>query len=143
VVLTADYARYLAGFRVGEEALDALRKAVEYRRIARMLERAEELRMPPTAVERLAAEAERLRQEVLRETSQIYRRFGEEFFFVKDIVEGHRVVRREVPEVRSVVRAFEESLARGPQDAGEEGEGVPRALRGEGGEAGGGARQAG
>jgi len=90
VVLTADYARYLAGFRVGEEALEALRKAVEYRRVLHMLERAEELRMPPTAVERLAAEAERLRQEVLRETSQIYRRFGEEFFFVKDIVEGHR-----------------------------------------------------
>jgi len=97
---------------------------VEYRRIARMLERAEELRMPPTAVERLAAEAERLRQEVLRETSQIYRRFGEEFFFVKDIVEGHRVVRREVPEVRSVVRAFEESLAQALR-TGEEGEGVP------------------
>jgi len=76
-----------------------------------VLERAEELRMPPTAVERLAAEAERLRQEVLRETSQIYRRFGEEFFFVKDIVEGRRVVRREVPEVRSVVRAFEDALA--------------------------------
>ncbi|MDT7883141.1 MAG: hypothetical protein RRB51_11575, partial [Thermoproteus sp.] len=111
VVLLSDYARYLAGFRVEGEALDALRKAVEYRRIARMLERAEELRMPPTAVERLAAEAERLRQEVLRETSQIYRRFGEEFFFVKDLLEGHRVVRREVPEVRSVVRAFEEALA--------------------------------
>ncbi|WP_143615323.1 hypothetical protein [Thermoproteus sp. CP80] len=111
VVLTADYARYLAGFRVGEEALEALRKAVEYRRVLHVLERAEELRMPPTAVERLAAEAERLRQEVLRETSQIYRRFGEEFFFVKDIVEGRRVVRREVPEVREVVRAFEDALA--------------------------------
>ncbi|MDT7870810.1 MAG: hypothetical protein RQ839_11600, partial [Thermoproteus sp.] len=111
VVLLPDYARYLAGFRVEGEALEALRKAVEYRRVLRMLERAEELRMPPTAVERLAAEAERLRQEVLRETSQIYRRFGEEFFFVKDLLEGHRVVRREVPEVRSVVRAFEEALA--------------------------------
>jgi len=84
---------------------------VEYRRVLHVLERAEELSMPPTAVERLAAEAERLRQEVLRETSQIYRRFGEEFFFVKDIVEGRRVVRREVPEVRSVVRAFEDALA--------------------------------
>jgi len=111
VVLTADYARYLAGFRVGEEALDALRKAVEYRRIARMLERAEELRMPPTAVERLAAEAERLRREVLQETTDIYRRFQEEFFFVRDLLEGRRVVRREVPEVRSVVRAFEDALA--------------------------------
>jgi len=111
VVLTAEYARYLAGFRVGEEALEALRKAVEYRRVLHVLERAEELRMPPTAVERLAAEAERLRREVLQETANIYRRFQEEFFFVRDLLEGHRVVRREVPEVRSVVRAFEDALA--------------------------------
>ncbi|MFP3200411.1 MAG: hypothetical protein RXR06_11120, partial [Thermoproteus sp.] len=109
VVLTAEYARYLAGFRVEGEALEALRKAVEYRRIARMLERAEELRMPPTAVERLAAEAERLRQEVLRETSAVFRRFGEDFFFVRDLLEGRRVVRREALGARSEAGAFGES----------------------------------
>jgi len=45
VVLLSDYARYLAGFRVEGEALDALRKAVEYRRVLHVLERAEELRL--------------------------------------------------------------------------------------------------
>ncbi|MDT7870456.1 MAG: hypothetical protein RQ839_09805, partial [Thermoproteus sp.] len=109
VVLLPDYARYLAGFRVGEEALEALRKAVEYRRVLHMLERAEELRMPPTAVERLAAEAERLRQEVLRETSAVFRRFGEDFFFVRDLLEGRRVVRREALGARSAAGAFGES----------------------------------
>jgi hypothetical protein len=88
-----------------------LRKAVEYSRIMRLLEHAEELRLTPMAVERLTADAERLRQEVLRETAEIYRRFREEFFFVKDFLEGHRVVRREVPEVREVVKAFEEAVA--------------------------------
>jgi tetratricopeptide (TPR) repeat protein len=109
--LTADYARYLAGFRVEEKALEVLRKAVEYSRIMRILERAEELRMTPMAVERFTAEAERLRQEVLQETAEIYRKFREEFFFVKDLLEGRRVVRREVPEVREVVKAFEEAVA--------------------------------
>jgi hypothetical protein len=111
VVLTAEYAKYLAGFRVEEKALEVLRKAVEYSRIMRMLERAEELRLTPQAVERLTADAERLKQEVLQETAEIFRRFREEFFFVKDLLEGHSVVRREVPEVREVVRAFEEALA--------------------------------
>jgi len=109
VVLLPDYARYLAGFRVGEEAVDALRKAVEYRRVLHMLERAEELRLAPQAVERLAAEAERLRQEVLQETSAVFRRFGEDFFFVRDLLEGRRVIRREAPEARSAARAFGES----------------------------------
>ena len=111
VVLTAEYARYLAGFRAEEKALETLRKAVEYSRIMRMLERAEELRLTPQAVERLTADAERLRREVLQETTEIYRRFREEFFFVKDLLEGHRVVRREVPEVREVIKAFEDALA--------------------------------
>jgi hypothetical protein len=110
VVLTAEYAKYLAGFRVEEKALEVLSKAVEYSRIVRMLERAEELRLTPQAVERLTADAERLRREVLQETTEIFRKFREEFFFVKDLLEGHRVVRREVPEVRQVVRAFEEAL---------------------------------
>ncbi|NAZ34988.1 MAG: hypothetical protein GU356_12050 [Pyrobaculum sp.] len=111
VVLTTEYAKYLAGFRAEEKALEILRKAVEYRRIMHMLERAEELRLTPLAVERLTADAERLRQEVLQETAEIYRRFREEFFFVKDLLEGHRVVRREVPEVREVVKAFEDAVA--------------------------------
>jgi hypothetical protein len=111
VALTAEYAKYLAGFRAEEKALEALRKAVEYRRVEHMLERAEELRIMPKAAEELKARAEKLRQEVLQETSQIYRRFGEEFFFVRDLLEGRRVVRREVPEVREVVRAFEDALA--------------------------------
>ncbi len=111
VVLTAEYAKYLAGFRVEEKALEILRKAVEYSRIVRMLERAEESRLTPLAVERLTADAERLRQEVLQETAEIFRRFREEFFFVKDLLEGHRVVRREVPEVREVVKAFEDAVA--------------------------------
>jgi hypothetical protein len=110
VVLTAEYAKYLAGFRAEEKALETLRKAVEYSRIMRMLERAEELRLTPMAVERLTADAERLKQEVLQETAEIFRKFREEFFFVKDLLEGHRVVRREVPEVREVVKAFEEAL---------------------------------
>jgi hypothetical protein len=84
VVLTAEYAKYLAGFRVEEKAFEVLRKAVEYGHIMRILERTEELRLTPMAVERLTADAERLRQEVLQETSQIYRRLREEFFFVKD-----------------------------------------------------------
>jgi len=111
VVLTAEYAKYLAGFKAEEKALETLRKAVEYRRIMHMLERAEELRLTPLAVERLTADAERLKQEVLQETTEIYRRFREEFFFVRDLLEGHRVVRREVPEVREVVRAFEDAVA--------------------------------
>jgi hypothetical protein len=111
VVLTAEYAKYLAGFRVEERALETLRKAVEYSRIMHMLERAEELRLTPQAVERLTADAERLKQEVLQETAEIFRRFREEFFFVRDHLEGHRVVRREVPEVREVVKAFEDALA--------------------------------
>ncbi|MFZ8841557.1 MAG: hypothetical protein ACO2PM_22085, partial [Pyrobaculum sp.] len=111
VVLTAEYAKYLAGFRAEERALETLRKAVEYRRIMHMLERVEELRLTPMAVERLTADAERLRQEVLQETADIFRRFREEFFFVKDLLEGHRVVRREVPEVREVIKAFEEAVA--------------------------------
>jgi hypothetical protein len=111
VVLTAEYAKYLAGFRVEEEALEILRKAVEYSRIMHILERAEELRLTPLAMERLTADAERLRQEVLHETTEIFRRFRKEFFFVKDLLEGHRVVRREVEEVREVVRAFEDALA--------------------------------
>jgi len=111
VVLTTEYAKYLAGFRVEEKALETLRKAVEYSRIERMLERAEELRLTPQAVERLTADAERLKQEVLQETADIFRRFREEFFFVRDLLEGHRVVRREVPEVREVVKAFEDALA--------------------------------
>jgi hypothetical protein len=78
----------------------------------RMLERAEELRMTPHAVERLTADAERLRQEVLQETSQIFRRFQEEFFFVRDLLEGHRVVRREVPEVRKWRRPSKRPLQR-------------------------------
>jgi len=53
VVLTADYAEYLAGFRVEKEALKTLKKAVEYGRITRQLERAEELRLTPKAVEEL------------------------------------------------------------------------------------------
>jgi hypothetical protein len=52
-----------------------LRKAVEYSRIMRILDRAEELRLTPLAVERLTADAERLKQEVLQETAEIYRRF--------------------------------------------------------------------
>ncbi len=118
VVLTAEYAKYLAGFRAEEKALEVLRKAVEYSRIVRMLERAEELRLTPLAVERLTADAERLRREVLQETTEIFRKFREEFFFVRDLLEGHRVVRREVEEVREVVRAFEEALTealRAPQ----------------------------
>jgi hypothetical protein len=111
VVLTAEYAKYLAGFRAEEKALETLRKAVEYSRIMHMLERAEELRLTPQAVERLTADAERLRREVLQETTEIFRKFREEFFFVKDLLEGHRVVRREVPEVREVVRAFEDAVA--------------------------------
>jgi hypothetical protein len=111
VVLTSEYAKYLAGFRAEEKALEVLRKAVEYSRIMRILERAEELRLTPMAVERLTADAERLKQEVLQETSEIYRKFREEFFFVKDLLEGHRVVRREVPEVREVVKAFEDAVA--------------------------------
>jgi len=111
VVLTTEYAKYLAGFKAEERALETLRKAVEYRRIERMLERAEELRLTPLAVERLTADAERLKQEVLQETSEIFRKFREEFFFVKDLLEGHRVVRREVEEVREVVKAFEDALA--------------------------------
>jgi hypothetical protein len=111
MALTAEYAKYLAGFRVEEKALEMLRKAVEYRRIMHMLERAEELRLTPMAVERLTADAERLKQEVLQETAEIFRRFREEFFFVRDLLEGHRVVRREVPEVREVVRAFEDAVA--------------------------------
>jgi hypothetical protein len=111
VVLTAEYARYLAGFRAEEKALEILRKAVEYSRIMRILEHAEELRMTPQAVERFTADAERLRQEVLQETAEIFRRFREEFFFVRDLLEGHRVVRREVEEVREVVKAFEDALA--------------------------------
>jgi hypothetical protein len=75
-----------------------------------MLEHAEELRLTPLAVERLTADAERLRQEVLQETAEIFRKFREEFFFVRDLLEGHRVVRREVEEVSEVVRAFEEAL---------------------------------
>ncbi|MFZ8807062.1 MAG: hypothetical protein ACO2PN_03025, partial [Pyrobaculum sp.] len=75
-----------------------------------MLERAEELRMTPQAVEMFTADAERLRQEVLQETAEIFRKFREEFFFVKDLLEGHRVFRREVEEVREVVKAFEEAL---------------------------------
>jgi predicted transcriptional regulator len=74
VVLTAEYAKYLAGFRAEERALEVLRKAVEYSRIMRMLEHAEELRLTPLAVERLTADAERLRQEVLQETAEIYRK---------------------------------------------------------------------
>jgi hypothetical protein len=108
--LPLEYAKYLAGFRAEERALEVLRKAVEYSRIMRLLEHAEELRLTPLAVERLTADAERLRQEVLQETAEIYRRFREEFFFVRDLLEGHRVVRREVEEVREVVRAFEEAL---------------------------------
>jgi len=111
VVLTAEYAKYLAGFRAEEKALEILRKAVEYSRIMHMLERAEELRLTPLAVERLTADAERLKQEVLQETSEIFRKFREEFFFVKDLLEGHRVIRREVPEVREVVKAFEDAAA--------------------------------
>jgi hypothetical protein len=111
VVLTVEYAKYLAGFKAEERALEVLRKAVEYSRIMRMLERAEELRLTPLAVERLTADAERLRQEVLQETAETFRKFREEFFFVKDLLEGHRVIRREVPEVREVVRAFEDALA--------------------------------
>jgi hypothetical protein len=111
VVLTAEYAKYLAGFRVEEKALEVLRKAVEYSRIERILECAEELRLTPLAVERLTADAERLRQEVLQETAEIYRRFREEFFFVKDLLEGRRVVRREVEEVREVVKAFKDAVA--------------------------------
>jgi tetratricopeptide (TPR) repeat protein len=110
VVLTVEYAKYLAGFRAEEKALETLRKAVEYSRIMRILDRADELRLTPLAVERLTADAERLRQEVLQETAEIFRRFREEFFFVKDLLEGHRVIRREVEEVREVVRAFEEAL---------------------------------
>ncbi|MFZ8807925.1 MAG: hypothetical protein ACO2PN_07450, partial [Pyrobaculum sp.] len=110
VVLTAEHAKYLAWFRAKDKALEILRKAVEYSRIMRILERAEELRMTPQAVERLTADAERLRQEVLQETTDIFRKFREEFFFVKDLLEGHRVVRREVPEVREVVKVFEEAL---------------------------------
>ncbi|MFZ8807847.1 MAG: hypothetical protein ACO2PN_07050, partial [Pyrobaculum sp.] len=110
VVLTAEYAKYLAGYKAEDKALEVLRKAVEYSRIERMLERAEELRLTPQAVERLTADAERLRREVLHETTEIFRRFQEEFFFVKDLLEGHRVVRREVGEVREVVKAFEEAL---------------------------------
>ncbi len=111
VVLTAEYAKYLAGFKAEEKALEVLRKAVEYSRIMRILERAEELRLTPKAAEELKTKAEKLKQEVLQETSQIYRRFQEEFFFVRDLLEGRRVVRREVEEVREVVRAFEEALA--------------------------------
>jgi hypothetical protein len=111
VVLTAEYAKYLAGFRAEEKALEILRKAVEYSRIERMLERAEELRLTPQAVERLTADAERLRREVLQETAEIFRKFREEFFFVKDLLEGRRVIRREVAEVREVVRAFEDAVA--------------------------------
>jgi hypothetical protein len=111
VVLTAEYAKYLAGFKAEEKALETLRKAVEYRRIMHILERAEELRLTPLAVERLTADAERLRREVLQETAEIFRRFREEFFFVKDLLEGRRVVMREVEEVREVVRAFENAVA--------------------------------
>jgi hypothetical protein len=111
VVLTTEHAKYLAGFKAEDKALEVLRKAVEYSRIERILERAEELRLTPMAVERLTADAERLKQEVLHETTEIYRRFREEFFFVKDLLEGHRVIRREVPEVREVVRAFEDAVA--------------------------------
>jgi hypothetical protein len=110
VVLTAEHAKYLAGFKAEDKALEVLEKAVRYSRIMRMLERAEELRLTPQAVERLTADAERLRREVLQETTEIYRRFREDFFFVKDLLEGHRVVRREVPEVKEVVKAFEEAL---------------------------------
>jgi hypothetical protein len=111
VVLTVEYAKYLAGFRAEEKAREVLRKAVEYSRIMHMLERAEELKLTPLAVERLTADAERLKQEVLHETTEIFRRFREEFFFVRDLLEGHRVVRREVTEVREVVKAFEDALA--------------------------------
>jgi hypothetical protein len=110
IIFFAEYSKYLAGFRAEDRALEVLRKAVEYSRIMRILEHAEELRLTPLAVERLTADAERLKQEVLRETAEIYRKFREEFFFVKDLLEGHRVVRREVPEVREVVKAFEEAL---------------------------------
>ncbi|MFZ8807887.1 MAG: hypothetical protein ACO2PN_07260, partial [Pyrobaculum sp.] len=111
VILTAEHARYLAGFSVEEKALETLKKAVEYSRIMRILERAEELRMTPQAVEMFTAEAERLKQEVLQETADIFRKFREEFFFVKDLLEGHRVFRREVEEVREVVKAFENAVA--------------------------------
>jgi hypothetical protein len=50
VVLTVEYAKYLAGFKAEERALEVLRKAVEYSRIMRMLEPAEELRLTPLAV---------------------------------------------------------------------------------------------
>jgi hypothetical protein len=111
VVLTAEHAKYLAGFSVEEKALETLRKAVEYSRIMRMLERAEELRLTPLAIERLTTDAEKLRQEVLQETAEIFRKFREEFFFVKDLLEGYRVFRREVEEVREVVKAFENAVA--------------------------------
>ncbi len=110
VVLTVEYAKYLAGFKAEEKALETLRKAVEYSRIMRMLEKAEELRLTPMAVERLTADAERLRREVLQETTEIFRKFREEFFFVRDLLEGHRVIRREVEEVKEVVKVFEEAL---------------------------------
>jgi len=110
VVLFAEYAKYLAGFKAEERALEVLEKAVRYSRIVRMLERAEELRLDPYTVEYLTDFAEKLKQEVLQETSEIFRKFREEFFFVKDLLEGHRVVRRGVEEVREVVKAFEEAL---------------------------------
>ena len=110
VVLLADYAQYLTGFKVEREALETLRKAVEYGRVMRQLERVEELRLPPSAVEKLRERAERLKQEVLRETWSIYRQFGEEWFFTRDLLEGRRVVKREAPEVRETMKVFEEAL---------------------------------
>jgi len=110
VVLFTEYAKYLAGFRAEKKALKILWKAVEYSRIERILEKAEELRLTPQAVEWLTAHAERLKQEVLQETAEIFRKFREEFFFVRGLLDGYRVVRREVPEVREVVKAFEEAL---------------------------------
>jgi hypothetical protein len=103
VVLASKRAEHLARPRVDERALNALQKAVEYRRL-----------LDAGAV----SEAERLKREVLRETWEITREFSESVAQTLNALEGRRA-RGNAPEMEEVARAFEASLGdalRAPPD---------------------------